>query len=265
MTPVYDDDLERLEHADKPRPKGTLPYLPDRDLERLRTWLTQAFAPPPGFVLEAFQRGGKQRTDPCSLTFRNGRETRTLRFNAQSELIGRRLRPSVLGISDGWLRMVRLKDDEIEDVWAGLCVFGSVISEFDDREETHKWTQQLVHATEPLHGYSLVPDARHNALMAIKRRGEFRRLDALAFPGGERRPVRFVDAHTGEQFVRSGETAAFVRWVLGVEPLSYSVLRARLADIKIAARFFEDRRAPHPKLMLYRLTERLVEEAEGYE
>jgi hypothetical protein len=264
MSPVYDNDADALEHADKPRPKGSLPYLPDGDNVRLGAWLTRAFRPPPGFVAEAFERGGKQRTDPCSLTFRNGRETRTFRFTAQSDLVGRRLRATALGISDGWLRMGRLKDDEIEDVWAALCIFGRVLSDFDDREETHKWTQQLVSAAEPFVGYSLVPDARHDALMALKRHGEFKRHDALAFPGGERRPVRFVDAHTGEQFVRSGETAAFVRWVLGVEPLSYSTLRARLADVKIVGRFFEDRRPPHPKLMLYRLTERLVEEAEGY-
>jgi hypothetical protein len=54
-----------------------------------------------------------------------------------------------------------------------------------------------------------------------------------------------------------------VRWVVGVEPLAHGTLRARLYEIGVVHRYFEDYRPPHPKLGLYQLTEALVEHVEG--
>ncbi len=108
----------------------------------------------------------------------------------------------------------------------------------------------------PLGGYSLGPDARHDGLMAIKAAGEFTKGDALSLIRGgddqryQQRPLRFVDSQTGEQWVRVGETATFVRWVVGVEPLSHATLRARLHEIGVVGRLFEDYHAPHPKVQL---------------
>jgi hypothetical protein len=102
--------------------------------------------------------------------------------------------------------------------------------------------------------------------MAIRAAGEFTRPDALAMirPSTDehvyqQRPIRFVDAQTHEQWLRAGEIATYVRWVLGVEPLSHATLRSRLSEIGVIARPFEDYRPPHPKLTLYQLTESLIE------
>jgi hypothetical protein len=271
VSPIYDDDLERAEQRKglgKPRPRGTLPRLPrGRDIELLRDWLTRAFNPPEGYRFDTFDRTTKQKSDPCSITFRNGRDTRTFRFGTQGDLVGSKLRSMVFAVGDGDLDMPHLTGSEIEDVWAALCKAGRVVVEIDDREETTKWLQQLLDSSSPLRGKTLVPDGRHDALMAIKSQGEFTRPDALSLVrGGEqwqRRPIRFVDEQTGEQWLRAGEAAAFVRWVCGVEPLSYSTLRGRLSEIGVEVKRFEDYHPPHPKLTLYRLTAELVEYVDG--
>jgi hypothetical protein len=127
--------------------------------------------------------------------------------------------------------------------------------------------QQLLDVASPVRGKTLVPDGRYEALMALKALGEFTRPDALTLLRGsedwQRRPARFIDEQTAEQWVRAGETATFLRWVLGVEPLSHSTLRARLSEIGVEARRFEDWRAPHPKMVLCQLTDELVEYVEN--
>jgi hypothetical protein len=105
--------------------------------------------------------------------------------------------------------------------------------------------------------------------MAIRAGGEFTRPDALTLlrPGGDehyqQRPTRFIDSETGEQWLRAGEMAAFIRWVLGVEPLSGRTLRSRLGEVGVVGRRFEDYRPPHPKLNLYQLPEDLFPDPEG--
>lgn len=265
MSPISDSDADRI--GQKPRPKGKLPHLPDDEsIDVLGGWLTLAFRPAPGYTLEMFERAGKLRTHPCSITFRNGRERRTFRFGAQLDLQGARLRPSVLALSDGWLRMPHLTDGEKDDVWAALCIFGRVMSDTDDRDETSKWIEHLLDASLPLRGYTLVPDGRHDGLMAMRGIGEFKAPDARQLASGSedvlRRPVRFVDKHTEKQWVRAGETFTFVKWVEGDVRLDRGDLRARLSEIGVEAQHFEDRRPPHPKAMLYELTEGLVEYVE---
>jgi hypothetical protein len=104
--------------------------------------------------------------------------------------------------------------------------------------------------------------------MAMRKAGQFSRGDALALLRSSddgryaQRPCRFIDLKTAEQWVRSSELAAYLRHVIGVEPLPHSMLRARLREIGVVGRYFEDHRPPHPKLMLYQLTESLVETIE---
>lgn len=268
---INKDEADRLQGGgDKPRPKGSLPYLDDElDIESLRDWLSMAFRPPPGWKVHAFERTGRGKGDPCTLTITSGRERRTYRFDNQRELYTMP-RVAVLAISDGNLRMPHLTGTEVEDLWAALCRLGQVLSEYDDRHETGKWLEQLVKASAPLLGHTLVPDHRHDALMAIRSAGEFVKSDALAMvrsddngAGWHQRPLRFVDKQTGEQFVRAAESIAFVRWVVGAEPLSPSTFRARLAEVGVESKHFEDYRPPHPKALLYRLTEELIERVEG--
>ena len=263
------DRRKRGRQLGKARPKGILPPLPrGRDLEQIRAWLTFAFRPGDEYQVDVFERAGRQRVDPCSLTFRSGRDTVTYRWAAQTALIGVQLRANVLGITDGWCDMPHLTGSEQDDVWAALVKLGKVVSEVDDRDEARKWVQQILDAASALRGFTLVPDGRHDALMALRNHGEFTRPDAELFvrPSEEnsvRRPVRFVDEQTGEQFLRAGETATFVRYVVGERGLHQSALRARLSEIGVEAVRFEHHYAPHPKAVLYQLSEDLVEYVEA--
>jgi hypothetical protein len=268
-------DPEEFDRPDKPRAKGTLPKLGvGRDPAMLRRFLTVAFAPAEGWQVDTFDRAGREKRDPCSLVVRNGREHFTYRFRNQGDLHSAQLRAVVNGVSDGELAMPHLTPGEIEDVWVALCRLGRVLSEHDDRAEAIAWMEQLLTASVPLRaqtGQTLAGDnpARHDALMAIRAQGEFQREHAerLLRPGGKgdlwlRRPVRFIDLN-GSQWVRKGETATFVRWVLGVEPLAVTSLTARLAEIGVHARHFQAWTSPHPKAWLYELTADLIEYVDG--
>lgn len=271
MTDEFTDtDLDTTQL--KARPRGTLPYLPDdADAPTLQAWLTRGLRPPLGWTVQSFERAGRDPRDACWIVVANGRESKTFRFDRQSDLV-MRARPTFIGVTDGWLRVPHLTGSEIEDVWAALCLLGRVLTEYDDADDTRKWVEQMIKQTLPLNGHSLASaDERHAALMAIKRAGEFTRPDAEALrkPGEDQRliqrPTRFIDKQTGEQWLRAGETAAFVRWYLGVEPLSGKTLKARLHEVGVIGRRFEDYRPPHPKLNLYQLPDELLEDARGAE
>jgi hypothetical protein len=271
VSPDYTEtDLDAAQ--EKPRPRGVLPYLPkQREPVSLAAWLTLATRPiEQGFRLAAFERLGRDPRDPCVLVFGNGREgARRFRIKSQRDLM-RNPRTTLLSVADGWLDVPHLTAGEIEDVWAALCRFGAVLSEHDEVEQTREWVEAFLPATLALNGYSLVPDMRHDALMAIRRAGTFTKGDALALvrPGDAgdmrfaQRPTRFVDSSTGEQWIRAGETATYLRYVIGVEPLPHGTLRARLREIGIVGRYFEDYRPPHPKLALYQLTDELIEQVD---
>jgi hypothetical protein len=266
MTRLSDRDLDQLQA--KPRPKGRLPWLPDEmNAETLRAWLTLAFRPPPGWSVAGVERAGREETDPCALIVQNGREAKRFRFGQQRKLASAP-RQAAMAVSDGWLAVPHLTAGEVEDVWAALCTLGRVLSEHDEVDEMREAIESMLPSTMPLPGYSLVPDGRHEALMAIKQAGEFTKPDALQLGRGaddryQRRPLRFVDSQTGEQWLRCGETATYLRWVLGIEPLSHATLRARLREIGVVGREFEDYRPPHPKAKLYQLTEALIESVDG--
>lgn len=258
MPDFTDDDLDQLAAKNgKPRPKGTLPYLTDDlDIDGLRHWLGLAVRPPSGWRVHAFERAGRQKSDPCTLVITNGRDRDEFRFDTQQTLYTQP-RVALHSLSDGRLRMPHLTGTEVEDFWAALTRLGHVLSEFDERSETRKWIDHLTEASIPLVGHSLIPDERHDALMAIRARGEFKRTDALALSRGEeinqRRPVRFIDGRTGDEFVRAGEALCYLRYVEGAEPLSGSTLRARFSEIGVEAELVEDYRPPHPKARLYRI------------
>lgn len=264
MTRYTADELDAAQ--EKPRPKGVLPHLTDDERPAyLRAWLGRATKPSAG-VLEVFERLGREGGDPCRLVYANGRESKTFRVRRQVDLM-RNPRLTLVSVSDGWLKVPHLTPGEAEDVWAALCRFGAVLTEFDEVEQAREWVEAFVPVTLPLNGYSLVPDARHDALMAIRHAGTFGKGDAgtMLRPGEDQRfmqrPTRFIDAQTGEQWVRPTELAAYLRYVLGVEPLSHGTLRARLREVGVVGRYFEDYRPPHPKLALYQLTDELVEGA----
>jgi len=253
----------------KARKGGTQPHLPeDATAPVLRAWLTRCLRPPLGWTVQAFERTSREPKDAALLFVANGRETRRFRFRQQSDLT-KTPRTTVVGLTDGWLNVPHLTGTEEEDLWVALCRLGRVLTEHDEADEAREWLEQMLPMTLPLTGHSLAKDKRHAALMAIKATGEFTKGDALSMvrPGEsnqyQQRPIRLIDSDTGEQWLRVGETGAFVRYVVGVEPLAHTTLRARLNEIGVVGKLFEDYRPPHPKLQLYQLTQELIETVAG--
>ena len=105
--------------------------------------------------------------------------------------------------------------------------------------------------------------------MAIRIHGEFTRPDAERFRSARarrarfRRPVRFVDEESGEAVPPRRRDHRRVRHVAGERNMTYSSLRAGRREIGVEAVRFEHHLAPHPKAVLYQLSEELVEYVEA--
>jgi hypothetical protein len=197
----------------------------------------------------------------------NGRERRSYRFRNQRDLWGSTLRSVINAAASPDLRMPHLTASEIEDVWAALCGLGDVLEVRDELDQTREWLAAAYGATVPLTGYSLTRGRRHDALMELRRRGEFSVQDAreiLRRPQDPwpRHPVRVEDEQTGEVWLRTGEAATYLRYIVGVDPLPHAILAARFAEIGVRRHHFQDRRPPHPKLWLYRVPEAFFDESE---
>ena len=265
---VSDEELDQLANNGKPRSGKLPPLKDDLDIDGLRHWLTLAVRPPAGWQVHDVQFAGRHEIDPCVLTISNGRERETFRFDQQRKL---EIRPksTLLRVSGGLLGRGVWSKPTVEAFWEALTRLGEVLTEYSELDETTKWMEHLIDATEVLVGFSLVPDHRHDGLMAMKYRGEFKRTHALALTrpmedhARAHKPVRFIDRETDFQWVRAGEALCYLRIVEGVEPLPGPLLRARLAEIGVEAKHFEDYRPPHPKALLYHLTGELIEAAEN--
>ena len=89
--------------------------------------------------------------------------------------------------------------------------------------------------------------------MALRAQGEFKQADAIQMGRGAewlKRPVRFVDQDTDEQWVRAGETFFFVKHVAGAEKVDRGKLRDRLGAIGMSCTRFEHHADPHPKAVM---------------
>ena len=129
------------------------------------------------------------------------------------QLIGVQLRANVLAITDGWCDMPHLTGSEQDDVWAALVQAREGRLTRSTIATRHaSGSSRCSTPPPPLRGYTLVPDGRHDALMALRNHGEFTRPDAELFVRPERGncdpPARSGSStsKTGEQFIRAGET-----------------------------------------------------------
>lgn len=267
-----DDDFEveaRRKRPDQKRPKGTLPYLPDADeLNAWCDWLTAAFRPRHGRVV-GFERAGLDREQACTLIVQNGRDQHRYRFKHQGDLMSARLRPTVLAVGGPDLRMPHLTTGEVEDVWAALCMLGAVQPD-DEVDQARDWLHACLDVARPLEGYTLnnVAD-RRDALLELRRWGEFTHLHAIAVvrnPDGPwpRQPACLVDRITGDFWLRVGESLNVLRHIVGVNPLKVATLTARFHEIGVDRVQFDDRRAhPRAKARLYRVPQGVVTDEFG--
>jgi hypothetical protein len=257
-------DREEIERdAGKPRPKGTLPYMPDRDapLSVLREWLTRAFAPPPGYSFDSFERHGRRLSDPAWTSFRTpaGGEVR-FRYPEQRALAKpANLRSSVVSITDGLCRMGPVTNPEASDIWSALCSIAHVVANQDEVEEFREHLDSFIRVVEPEGRYTLEPPGRYDTLIGLQERGQFERRHALAMATEadeykwSLRPVLLIDHQTGERWVRVIELSAYLRVVVGMQ-LGHGVLDGRMSELGAVRQRFEVRNGKtHPHCSLYRL------------
>jgi hypothetical protein len=144
------------------------------------------------------------------------------------------------------------------DVHAAACALGAKTADVDELEQARDWMVALLDASRPLEGHSLADRAAcHDALLELKRMGQFTNLDALAVlkrpeDPWPRRPVCLLD-NGGDMYLRAGEAATYVRHILGVR-IRQSVLTHRWKEIGICRELVDDRRAsPRLKGYFYRV------------
>lgn len=268
MTGISDDDLdtiERRKNGSKPRPKGTLPHLPDRDtgLRELRDWLTLAFNPPNGYRFDGYVRHGHKGTTSATITLVAPAGSRVEFYvEEQRDLsTASRLRASVASLTNGLCRMPHLSGPEASDVWVALCSLAHVVDEYDERRETTDWLDSFFTVAETLTGYTLEEPGRYDALVKLKNRGLFERRHAnrIADEVEQRHwtlvPVLLVDRETDRRHARVAELATYIRHVIGV-PLGHGMLDSRIAGVGGERLYLESRNGQlHPHMHLYRLPE----------
>jgi hypothetical protein len=261
------DDLERNERRQNwntKRTGGAIPTLSDDildDPEWLRDWLTAALRPRDGWRIIDFEHG-ENLDMPCALIVANGQRTVRYRFRSQRDLTSSpsKMRATISTIAGGQLRPPQLKQTELGDLWQALCALQPALAAEDEPEQAKDWLFRLLDVAHPLEGHSLTDGAeRRDALMALRKWGEFTYLDALTVRKNPdqpwpRRPVCLVDRATGEMWLRARESATFLRHILDVK-IRQSVLTYRWNEIGVEYRYFESRQRrpgdPHPKAHLY--------------
>lgn len=255
---------ERRKNWNHKRPKGAIPYLNDEildDPEWLRDWLTVALKPRQGWRVCEFVHG-EELDMPCTLVVANGQAAVRYRFRSQRDLTSSpaKMRATVASIAGSQLRPPQLKTEELGDVWQALCALQPALAAEDELEQAKDWLWRMLDASHTLEGHSLTDAAaRRDALLALRRAGEFTYLDALAIrkrpeDPWPRKPTCLVDAVTHDLWLRARESATFLRHILDVK-IRQTALTYRWEEIGVEYRYFESRQRrpgdPHPKAHLY--------------
>ena len=241
-----------------------LSWLPayEAPLSEWRDWLTGALRLTGGLRVEDFIRNGRQRTDGCSLvlTLPDGKR-RSFALGEQRHLMAlTSQRVTLIGATDGLVRMPALSKAESEDVWAALVTLATVASDQSKDDETREWIERFLGVVQVQTGSTMRPNGRFDALRFLKSRPLFNRWSALTLedssvgPERKNRPVLLLDRETGERWVRAAEVATFVRHCVGAPPISQATLDGRMGVIGVKRVVYEVRRDDeHPRVVLYRL------------
>lgn len=236
-----------------------LDYLPDQgaDDNDYREWLTAGTGCPPGLRFEEFTRHGNQLQDPCTFTISApGGDIMAFR-TLQSRLANpATIRTAIVYATHGLLRPQHLSRGEFEDIWVAMITLSNIVDSQTEADETRSWLARYERLCDRVIGLSFIRERRFDALLAIIRRPQWGRLQALSAdeqPPG-RRPAWIVDDESAEEYVRISELLAFLRYDIGVGAISASTLTARVHEIGGTRTFFEVRRGHvHPRIGLYLL------------
>lgn len=254
---------ERRKNWNSKRPNGSIPRLTDEildDPEWLRDWLTVSLRPRQGWRVADFKHG--EDDDHCTIFVSNGTERATYRFRKANDLNTSvtRMLNSISTVTGNQLRPPHFKGAEFTDIWRALCGLGPALDSQGELEQARDWLFRLLDVAHPMEGHSLADSTRRrDALLALKRWGEFTYLDALAIRKSPelpwpRRPVCLIDSETGGMWLRAREAATFLRHILDMR-IRQGALDRRWEEIGVARHYYQSnpRRAgdPHPQAHLY--------------
>jgi hypothetical protein len=229
-----EDDLkaaERSKNGHKPRPKGKIPYLPDRSatLPELREWLSNACGLPEEVRVDTVIRPGREPEDPVTMILSNSTK---LRCAHQSRLLQpKTLQAFLASESDGIAQPAYLSPAEVGDVYTAFCRLGTASARSDPVADLHERLISFVDLCDDLEG-SLNLEERYVTIETIRRRLPFDRSIALGMKGGqpECRPVLLVDTRHHKRYVRASEWVVYLRFVVG-RTVDESGLVARMSEL----------------------------------
>lgn len=234
-----------------------LPEMPDQGApdHHYRDWLTHATGCPPGTSFGDFTRHGPDLTDPCQFTLRGPDGAAATFKTTQNRLANpATTRTTLATATHGVLRPLRLSRGEFEDVWIAMVTLGNIVDTMTDADEARSWLQQYQRVCDPIHGYTMLPHGRFDALLFLTGRGAWGKRQAQIaeeVPPGQRASW-LLDAETGETYVRISQLLAFLRHGIGAGPISNATLTARMHEIDVQRLFYEVRTGGlHPKATLF--------------
>ena len=155
--------------ADKPRPKGALPWLPDREasFSVLRQWVSNAIGLPATVRVEAVTRYGRDDEDSLSISLSN---EVVIRCNRQKRLQSPgTFQAFFASESDGLCQPKYLTRAECGDVYVALCRLGTAdaaVTELDMLRERLDMFTAMCDTTQA----SLLPQWRYVTIAALKQR-----------------------------------------------------------------------------------------------
>ncbi len=144
MSPISDHDADRIGGRGKPRPKGKIPYPPDRNatLPELRGWISDAGGLPAEVRIEAVFRAGRESGDPITLTLSNGMSLRC----PHQRLLQQpgTLQAFLASESDGIAQPAYLSRPEAGDFYTVLCRLGTASAKADPIGDLHEQLAMFV-------------------------------------------------------------------------------------------------------------------------
>lgn len=214
MTPIY---LSDLDPPGKPRPKGKIPYPPDRDatVPQLRDWLSNAMGLPPEVRVDAVTRAGRDPDDALTIVLSNGI---AMRCAVQKRLQQpRTLQAFLASESDGIAQPAYLSPAEAGDAYVVLCRLGTACERHDPIADLLERLSTFVQLAEELHG-TLLPEGRYKTIEAIRARPAFERGVAIDMRNGQPQvvPVVLVDAGAKRHYIRASEWMVYLRFCVGM-------------------------------------------------
>ena len=233
MTEYDDDDFDRAAgRKGKPRPKGKIPYRPDRSeaLPMWRDWISNAFGLPPEVRVETAIRSGMDDADPLTVVLSNGVKMRCphqKRLQAPASL-----QAFLASSSNGIAQPLRLSEAEAGDVFVALCVIGTTPEASDPAADLQENLGAYVGIAVALEG-SLDLEQRYVTLAQLKARPAFDRKAADDIRAGQpngARPAVLLDTIFRRRYVRASEWIAYLRHYVG-QTVDPSALVARMAEI----------------------------------